>query len=472
MRTIQEICDLCQMSEGRMTAHAKTDFPFFLKNVLGAKLSAFHYDQTSLLWGPKGLNRFVEIISPRGHLKTTLFSNYYPAWRMFRETDYDIALSSGTMDQGKKILSSVQEVMLGNELLKDLVPQNRFTLWNKTEISTATGVKMFVKPFNSSIRGTHVDLYIMDDVLRDLENMTQDQAKDIFWGIAYPTVQTRKGQMVVVGTPQTIDDLLAELAEKEGWVSKRYAAAQLDDQGNLINPLWPENFTIAELLGMRLEQGPLRFDREYLCNPLGGGSSIFPDDLIKAAMKSTEVFDKKKGALYFLGMDMAISMKESADWTVLTMIEKDRDGRCWMRLMKRIKTDSQKRMMEEIKALNNKYGLRKILIEDVGLSQGLVVDCLNDPDIKFITEGFKTGRVSKEELISHLQSGMQTGNLYILDNPILIKELKSFGIKKNPKTGKQTLESLGGHDDTVMSLALAYYAASVGLGGVAHFDWV
>ena len=86
--------------------------------------------------------------------------------------------------------------------------------------------------------------------------------------------------------------------------------------------------------------------------------------------------------------------------------------------------------------------------------------------------GFLTNKNNKEELISHLLSGFQCNNLFILNNPIIIKELSAFGLKKDVRTGKETYEALGGHDDTVISLGLAYEAATVLSGGKASVAFV
>ena len=479
MRTIDEITSSSGMSLMRTEAHAKSDLQFFLKHVIGAKLSDFHYEELSLLYGEDKPNRYVCVISPRGHLKTTLFSIYYVAWKLYRENKFLIAISSSTMDQGKRIMSTLRDAINDNELLEKLMPKSRDFLWNKTEISTVNRNHVAIKMFGTSVRGTQVDLYVFDDVLRDLENMTQEQAKDIFWGICFPCVQARKGQIVVVGTPQTTDDLLADITGEDDdgkpmhkdWKWKRFSAASLDENGNLETVLWPENFTIDELRGIRSDQGPLRFDREYLCNPLSGGSSIFQDSLIKRQMISFESNIRNKTSSYFLGMDMAISRKDTADFTVFTVIEKDKEGIFWQRKMERFKSDNQAFMIERIKALHKTYNFRKILLEDVGLSQGLVVDASREQDLKFAVEGFKTGSVNKEELISHLLSGLQSGELNILNNPILLRELGAFGIKKT-KTGKQTYEALGGHDDCVISLSLAFEAATTRMKGRAGLSWV
>ena len=478
MRTIEEITASSGMSAVRTEMHAKTDLAFFLRHVVGAKLSPFHYEMLSILWKGGKLNRFVRIMAPRGHLKTTLFSVYFVTWRLYRESRFEISITSSTIEQAKRILVKIKELLDDNEMLKAIMPtttEGIYSTWNKFQIDTANGNKVFISPFNSTARGAHVDLYIFDDILRDNASITNEQAKMLFWGTLYPCSQTRKGQMVVVGTPITNDDILSDISaiDDDGkrkhpdWICAKYAAVELDVEGNIIKALWPENFTTDEMERMRRDQGPLMFAREYLCNPMGGGSTLFPEDVMRRQTKSVEHGERVGNGTYYLGVDIALSKKQSSDFTVFTVIEKDSTGKYWMRKMERYKTDDQHWILERVKTLHRAFGFRKALIEDRGLSQGLVVDAINDEELRFVADRFVTTQNNKEEAVSLVLTGLQRGDLFILNNQILWDEMMSFGIKKNPRTGTQTFEALSGHDDCVMSLCFAFYAAAAMPMGIA-----
>ena len=481
------------MSEIRTVMHARADFPFFLKHVIGTKLAEFHYDAINQLWNPDGtLNRYLCEIWARGFLKTTIFSVYYPIWRLWREPgDFRACNTSSSMDQSKSNIEIVKNTIDTNEILMEMVPEkDRSAIWNKTEIKTIVNNIYFAKPFTDSSRGTHVDLLVCDDILRS-KDITQDQIKEIFWAIFYPMVQTRKGQIVVVGTRLTTDDLLGDITGEDELGEKKhpefrwkvYPACKIDDNGNLADSIWPEVYSADQLKEMRNAQGSLFFDREYLCNPMGGGASIFPADLIKSHLISTITNKPKLNCLYYCGVDVAISKDSLADFTVITVIEKDKNDICRMVKMERFKgvppvSEEERKKgvnatyIKKIKDLHKVFHFRKILIEDRGLSQGLVIDAKADREIKLFVSGFLTNKNNKEELISHLLSGFQCNNLFILNNPIIIKELSAFGLKKDVRTGKETYEALGGHDDTVISLGLAYEAATVLSGGKASVAFV
>jgi hypothetical protein len=205
VRTLKEIYN--GMNETSFKERIKNDLPFFCERVLGLELSSFHREQLEMLD-----QRYVCIISPRGHLKTTLFSIAYPIWKLWKEENIEICLTSSTIDQSRKTLEKVHSAIEENEFLRELMPTDRKSSWNRFELTCKNRNKYFIKPFNSTIRGTHVNYCICDDILR--EGNTQEQIKEIFWSIIFPIVQTKRGQLMVVGTPMTENDLLFELGRK------------------------------------------------------------------------------------------------------------------------------------------------------------------------------------------------------------------------------------------------------------------
>lgn len=251
MRTLQQMLE--GMDEAEFREKAKTDLPFFCERVLGLELSTFHLDQLKLLD-----KRYVCIVSPRGHLKTTLFAIAYPIWRMWSENNREICLISSALDQSKKTLEKVQAMIEDNELLKELIPIARESPWNKLLLTCRNGSRYFIKPFNSTVRGTHVDYCVCDDILR--EGNRQDQIRETFWSVVFPIVQTKRGQLIVIGTPMAENDLLSEIGKKHGWTSRRWSAIEEGE------PLWPERFTLDELESIRDAQGDFKFNTEYLCD--------------------------------------------------------------------------------------------------------------------------------------------------------------------------------------------------------------
>ena len=75
-------------------------------------------------------NRYVAIMVPRGHLKTTIVSVCYPIWRMVREKRYEIVLTSSTMEQSVKNLGTIKYYLENTPWLDYLIPSNKDGMWN------------------------------------------------------------------------------------------------------------------------------------------------------------------------------------------------------------------------------------------------------------------------------------------------------------------------------------------------------
>ena len=436
----------------QLSLRSQFDFFFFTKHVLGlnspSPLGKFHEDTIKYLYD----NKFILIQWPRGHLKTTIFSVAYTIWRLWRESNIKIAIVSSALDQSQKMIEEIESRITDNEFLKGLAPSNRLISWNKTELKTSNGNECFQLPFNSTARGNHVDFLIMDDILRE-ENVSAEVVKEYFWGIFYPEVQTRRGQIVIVGTPQTTKDLYADLSGLKDVVSVKKAAVIVDEQGKWIEPAWSERFTLEELKSIQEHQSSLIFEREYMCNPLGSGANIFKN--IKIG-NHQELHKPLPNEDYYLGCDVAMQSGAKNDFLAFSLLGKDqKTGLIRQRKVERYKGWNEDMIIKRIKELNSKFNLRKVLIEKIGLSIGV---CNTLEKIKEIPiESFKTYKKGKEELVSSINVGFETGVLELLDNTVQFNELVSFKAKEDPRTGKLTYEGVGEHDDTVIALGLAMY---------------
>ncbi len=70
---------------------------------------------------------------------------------------------------------------------------------------------------------------------------------------------------------------------------------------------------------------------------------------------------------------------------------------------------------------------------------------------------FQTTALSKRVIIEHLALAFERGGIKILNDPVLIGELQAFASTPLPGGGVRYGAPSGGHDDTVMALAIGYY---------------
>ena len=77
-------------------------------------------------------------------------------------------------------------------------------------------------------------------------------------------------------------------------------------------------------------------------------------------------------------------------------------------------------------------------------------------------QGFTTTNTTKAAAVQNLQAAFEHSEIHILHDPVTIGELLSFEGKRTA-SGAMTYSAPSGlHDDTVMSLAIAWSAISMG----------
>jgi len=434
---------------------AKRNFAYFCKHILGLDVAPFHYEIIENVL----THKLQVVIAPRGHGKSELFAVSYPLWLVFRARKrISILIVSSTLKQASSILDRIKTYCEDIPLLKaTLQPKNKHSAkWNNSEIVMSNKCMIASTPLASSIRGWHVDFCICDDILRD-DIGTTAKTKKMFYEIVRPIVETKNGKMLVIGTPQSYIDLLADLSDKSispEWASLRYTAVITDGAGKWVKPLWGGRFDLEKLKKVKLDLGSVAWAKEYMTNPISSGSSLYPWDLVKecitAGLEQHEV--GRKSSTYFLGADIAVSSKDSADRTVFVVGEGNQN-KLTIRKVEIHEGWSTDRIFARLVELQNNFQFRHALVEQVGVSYSLAEELSKHPACRTSFEGFITSRVKKEHILSGLEVIMRNKSLEMPKNETLIDELLSFGIKLH-STGRQTYEALGKHDDTVMALAL------------------
>lgn len=75
---------------------------------------------------------------------------------------------------------------------------------------------------------------------------------------------------------------------------------------------------------------------------------------------------------------------------------------------------------------------------------------------------FMTTARSKAPLIESLALAIERGDIGLLDDPVLLGELASYGLERLPGGGYRYSAPAGSHDDTVIATALAWYGVENG----------
>lgn len=205
-------------------------------------------------------------------------------------------------------------------------------------------------------------------------------------------------------------------------------------------------FSNEELEASRKATPQALFEQEYLCSFTSDAGQFFR----RAQDNVREIEDRFQGShSYVLGVDLA----KYQDFTVITPFDLTSFEVLPQERFNQVDWVLQKARIE---AASLRYGNALIRVDATGVGDPVVEDLMarNLP-----VEPFKFTQQSKRNLLNNLALYLEQDKIKLPNDPELIQELNGFQYILNKDTGKIDVESVSEHDDRVMSLALAVWAA-------------
>lgn len=286
----------------------------------------------------------VMLLAPREHLKSSTLTAYL-LWKVLYNPELRIlivtisdSLASGILNRIKTILETNPQVkkIFGNVKGNGVWGGEGLTLKRKNVYTEPTIKAIGV---GTAAVGSRADILICDD-LTDSQKADspaeREKLSERFFG-ELSSLVFAQGKTIVLGTRKSKDDLYSEILSNKSFYSIVQSAIQshsleeleyeyIRDDNDVIvdvdiktlgvevldNVRWP----LERLLMRRAETGSTLFLREYQ-NDISSfkGSLLKPEWLTIA----TEIPPLNEMNLY-MGVDLAISEKQSADFTVITTI--------------------------------------------------------------------------------------------------------------------------------------------------------
>jgi hypothetical protein len=158
--------------------------------------------------------------------------------------------------------------------------------------------------------------------------------------------------------------------------------------------------------------------------------------------------------IHSLGFDIALSHATTADFSVITILDKNGEQVWWQRF-RGMPSDRQE---DHIAGLMREFGpLCYAYVDESGLG-GAMVQNLQRRSLD--VHGFTFTAASKNSLISNLAWMFERGKLRLWDEPVQEAELLAYEYKPGESNLRRTGAPAGQHDDCVMALALAAWGIS------------
>lgn len=343
---------LLKTKEGRK-ALASQSMAFFFTYYLDLDIDEHHEKWISHLKS----NRIHEE-APRDHGKSTIFSFGYPLWAMYNVDNVRcliVSKTGGPTGVSSKVRDAIIQEMKTNErLLEDygniIDREKGGSVFCKR---TKRGIKdpsLESIGTGGAITGGHYDIILADDLIDEKNSRTaimREQVYDWFTGTLMELLEPNS-KIIVVGTRKHYDDLYKRIMDNKLWnvyvekaiikYPEHYQILAPDEEGydllglegdgelQIINDckvyvegeyevLWKEKWTIFQLLYNKYDIGSIMFNREKQNDPSGMQGRILNANWIK----SYEDEDLPEDMMMYMGVDLAVSEKTTADYMAIAV---------------------------------------------------------------------------------------------------------------------------------------------------------
>ncbi len=294
--------------ELEVVRRAQLEFGYFLEHVFARSVDGrafrmadgtrrpFSIGEAHRAWATlvQTYNR-VCVLAPRMHLKSTILNHALVFWRLFRAMDDIDAMVFSFKDQlAREHLAITKRLILANpytRLWRDRRPTSDYLI--SFEVDFGEGGSWLGQAGGAGIlsasRGRHPRLVVADDILSDLAqplgNAQLTRIENVFRQVVM-SLPDPADPLVVVGTPQSYEDVLFRLRDDPTFAWWRLPAI-LDEPSR--RTLWPEKFDYPQLQRVRSSIKDRAFQTEYLLVPAAAANAFLPREAVEACVDEETV---------------------------------------------------------------------------------------------------------------------------------------------------------------------------------------
>lgn len=426
----------------------KEDLFYLAKYLLGQSLMVKGTDRMD--WHHKGLcddlmaqwrgrkekpiKTTMKVEWPRGTLKSTICTVYFPVWVILNDPEVRILIESETATNANRFLSLIKSCFEGKHFQHLFgMRYNPRSRWNLEEL-TVLRKQDYKEPtvdvggVEVEKTGQHYDLYIGDDLQGKTNSATRDQIEKVIHHARSVYSLMNPGAMLLFpGTRWAHSDLgghMDELNEEDDAAMRprsifvsRYTCWQKGADGQLKwgMPEFPTLLSIEELNDMRAKQGPYVFSCNYLLNPTSDENAVFKNTWLRYHTLSLEDLHKL-GAECWISVDPAGEGGfDGADFTaiIVAFITPRYDIYIHEVIREHL---TRKQMADLLFTLAEQYKPRAIGMEAVLRFRELYTWLKMESQLKgkyLPLRDFKNTNKVKQSRIRELQPVAESGKLYI-----------------------------------------------------------
>jgi hypothetical protein len=372
-------------------------------------------------------------------LGKSVWLGWYGTWFAVTHANREVYIIAPTVDQSRIIFNEIA-FHFRTSIFKDLVV-GKIKEYPFPMIQLANGTRIHGRGANNPqfIRGKPIHLALLDEAAFFKDGVLKNTIEPMFT----VTGQQKHSGMICISTPFGLGDFhdFAVRAQKGEEDTAWFQYTSLDNPHANMKYLW----RIRDEYG----EDSLLWRTEYLAQFVDDDLAVFPWSQIKAAVERFpyERFPVAPNGShrYVQGTDLAnvrdyfvTSLLDITDPQLVPLVHYDR-----------LQKKGYKRYKEIIRQNYRAYNHPKTLIDATSLGESVVEDL---DDIQ--AEGYKFSTASKYEVVQDLSRMFAEGRIALPNDRTIIDELRYFQYFITPSK-QLKMEAKRGHDDIVMSLALA-----------------
>lgn len=376
----------------------------FGRDVLGyEQLTELHLAWFDILLREK----YVVLVTPPGHLKTTACTITYPLFRLTENHNMRILLINEILDNAKSFLREIKGHLTQNERFKKQYGSWDMTAhtWTEERIQIPrTEIRKEPSIAVASVLGTvvsiHPNLIVIDDPCSERNTQTpQQRHKVISWfrKNVLPRMDDDNGQIILITPRWHKEDLAGFIMSDPGyshWKIINQPAEWTDDNGQQ-HVLFPEKFSPEKLKTIRAQLGARDYSMLYLNKPSKDANADFKE----AWIESGRYAERPKDLTVFAGIDLAAGKnKKNNAYFAYCVIGVDRAGDAYIldAYRDRIPFHDQ---LKVVKRINHLHHPRLIMVETNAYQSVFLESLRTDPETRQLplkdknTEGDKDARI-------------------------------------------------------------------------------
>lgn len=384
-------------------------------------------------------HKFVAISAPRGHAKSTAITlSYTLAAILFRERKF-VLLVSDTESQSAFFLGNIKKELSDNDDIKKLFGVSHFVKDTETDcivqFDDGSQARIIAKGSEQKLRGINwdnrrPDLIVCDDLENDEIVMNSDRREKFrkwFNGALLPC-RSKDGIVRIVGTILHMDSMLerlmpkpydkhvvrSELKEVNLPRNFTYSAKYKAHNHDFSEILWPAYKSKEWLQQERasyIAQGMGEiYSQEYLNVPIDESASLFRTSDFREWKEKDLV---GKPLHYYISCDLAVTLKQKADWTAFAIGGIDAEGKLYILEVIKERMDSLT-ICDTILSLNKRYD-PEFLVMEKGMLANSILPVLNQKmqeENNFVTIHTISPTQDKVARAQSIRARMRSGNVF------------------------------------------------------------